>query len=198
MRKKKRNEELKPYPQGAQEETGREPEQAAGEAESRRMMLVYAGPAYFAKKAAESRKKEAEQDQQVTDAMMMGVYAGPGFFEGRPEGILMQKEDLAEKEKQEESKDREENVNGGPAYNQEMPEYVPMDAVKTDPDTPKVQEGLDFFCPVCGAKVVLGAKFCPECGTSLKSLWAETDENIRDGCEIGGADGSMDGESVNV
>ena len=168
MRKKKRNKELKPYPQGAQEETGREPEQAAGEAEPRRMMLVYAGPAYFAKKAAESRKKEAEQDQQVNDAMMMGVYAGPGFFEG------------------------------GPAYNQEMPEYVPMDAVKTDPDTPKVQEGLDFFCPVCGAKIVPGAKFCPECGTSLQSLWAETDENIRDGGEIGGTDGSMDGESVNV
>ena len=214
--KKRMKEELELYPDSAREDgdapgwenqTNPDEEGKPGP-DPRPMMLVYAGPAYFARRAALLSEEES-------NAMMMGVYAGPGFFEGRPEGVTMAKEEITEQEEKDGRKGLEENINGGPAYNQEMPEYVPMDAV-TDDAAKKTQEGLDFFCPTCGAKVTLGTKFCPECGASLKTLWAESDENLRDstedfrgfgkdatdaaGSEFGNVagGGSLDGGSVNV
>ncbi len=71
----------------------------------------------------------------------------------------------------------------GPAYFQEMPEYVPMDAAPEGEEKPKTQEGLEFFCPACGKKIPLGADICPECGASLTDLWAEKDDNLREGSE---------------
>ncbi len=91
---------------------------------------------------------------------------------------------------------REEENRPGPAYFQEMPEYVPMDAVPDDEEKPKTQEGLEFFCPACGKKIPLGVKECPECGASLGELWSEKDDNAADfGGEIGGLGGN--GGSVN-
>ena len=101
--------------------------------------------------------------------------------------------------------EKEEIMNGGPAYNQEMPEYVPMDAVAQVPEEEKTQEGLQFFCPACGKKISLGSKTCPECGASLTALWAETDENLKDSAQEAGGElngttdgGSLDGDSVNA
>ena len=189
--KKGMKEELELYPDSARE-GGDAPEseaKAAPEGEEapgpdpRPMMLVYAGPAYFANKIHHMNEEENK-------AMMMAVYAGPEFFAG---GMKAEKEESEEEEPEE-----EKNGNGGPAYYQDMPEYVPMDAVPDASAAPKTQEGLDFFCPACGAKVRIGVKFCPECGTPLGSLWAEADENFREGGENGGDDGSIDGDSVNV
>ena len=199
MKKRKKKEEMKPYPEGAREGAGEAEGQAQDKAEEgasfdpRPMMLVYAGPAYF---AAQARKKTEEAE----NAMMTGVYAGPGFFAGMSEGNKMEPEEKEEKE---------EITNNGPAYNQEMPEYVPLDAVAPVPEEEKTQEGLQFFCPSCGKKIELGLKYCPECGASLAALWAETDENVRDSTEevrgsgrdaadaAGGGD-DIDGDSVNV
>lgn len=195
MKKRDWKEELRPYPDSAREdadgpEEKREEESAPGPG-PRPMMLVYAGPAFFSEKAA-ALNEAAEQKQN--DLLMQGVYAGPGFFEKRSGG--------------ETEEDREEITNSGPAYNQEMPEYVPPDEAAPLPEEKKTQEGLQFFCPSCGNKLMLGLKFCPECGASLKALWAEADENIRDESEMvrgsgvdasaAGGSGDIDGDSVNV
>ena len=210
--KKGMKEELELYPDSARED-GDAPEcetQAKSDGEERPgpdprpMMLVYAGPAYF-------RRKAEHLSEEENNAMMTGIYAGPGFFAGLAEGVKVEKEEIRETE---EPETKEENDDVRPAYNQEMPEYVPMDAVTVEA-AKKTQEGLDFFCPTCGAKVSLGAKFCPACGASLGALWAEADENLRDstddsrssgkdasdaaGSEFsGGLDsGDIDGDSVN-
>lgn len=189
--KKGMKEELELYPDSAREggdapecEAKAAPEgEEAAQPDPRPMMLVYAGPAYFANKIHHMSEEENK-------AMMMAVYAGPEFFAG---GMKTEKEETEEEEAEEEEKSA-----GGPAYYQDMPEYVPMDAVPDASQAPMTQEGLNFFCPTCGAKVSIGVKFCPECGASLGALWAEADENIREGSENGGDDGSIDGDSVNV
>ena len=79
--------------------------------------------------------------------------------------------------------EREEKNGIGPAYYQEMPEYVPMDAVQADDTQTKTQEGLAFFCPACGEKISPGTAVCPKCGAALAPLWAEKNESLQEGTE---------------
>ncbi len=111
-------------------------------------------------------KEPQFKDEDVFEIEKVEI-SEPKFIEVKPKVI--------------EKREKEEIIEKKVLTESELTEWEPVETVKEELEEEKIEEEkksevIENFCNQCGAKLIGGVSFCPECGNEIKTDYKESKE----------------------